>query len=115
VDLKGKLNLYDCAMLDTLIVTGMSATTGLIKYETSIDDIDIRNCRNLRFVDLRSNLLTTIDLSHNTNLVHINLKNNKINELDVRYQNQLSYLDVSVNDLTFANFRIINKPTSVYT
>jgi Leucine-rich repeat (LRR) protein len=79
-------------------VSEAEAVFGLNVANRSISSLEgIESFINLRFLNCRTNLLTSLDVSQNANLERLNCRNNNIASLDCSQNLYLEYLGCSYN------------------
>ena len=102
-------------MLSTLSCNGMTGdkitdTTGIEKMTSLsyidlgsnlITSINLSNNPNLTYLDLSNNGLTSINLANNPNLTHLYLYSNQLSYVDLSHNTELTRLDIFSNNLAF--------------
>jgi len=93
--------------LTSLDVSGATALTALMCYDSQLTELDLRNNTALIYLNCSNNQLTELDLNANAALIDLSCSNNQLTKLDLSANialtelhcphNQIMELDLSAN------------------
>lgn len=104
-----KVDLKNNTKLESINLDG----AGLDEFRGKLEDINLTNCSNLKFLSLRNNAFSNIDLSNNKFLERLDIGSNNFQKINLSNNLSIKNLDLSNNNLEILDLGSHNVLSSV--